>query len=105
MANPYLAFAVMLAAGRDGIKNKISPPKPMDENIYELSEADRKLRDIATLPGTLKDALEELKNDDVIRSALSDATYENFYSGKMKEWLEYSTSVSEWELKKYLEIF
>jgi glutamine synthetase len=105
MANPYLAFAVMLAAGLDGIKNKISPPKPMDENIYELSEANRKLRDIATLPETLKDALEELKNDTVIRSALNASTYENFYAGKMKEWLEYSSSVSEWELKKYLEIF
>jgi glutamine synthetase len=105
MANPYLAFAVMLAAGLDGIKNKIKPPKPMDENIYELTEANRKLREIDTLPSTLKDALEELKNNKVIRSALSDVTFESYYSGKMKEWLDYSTSVSEWELKKYLEIF
>lgn len=105
MANPYLAFAVMLAAGMDGIKNGYKLPDPLEENIYELTEADLKLRKINTLPATLRAALRELENNKVIRGALGETAFQRYYDAKMDEWMEYSASVSQWEVEKYLEIF
>jgi len=105
MANPYLAFAVMLAAGMDGIKNGYKLPDPLEENIYELTEADIKLRKINTLPATLRAALRELENNEVIRGALGETAFQRYYDAKMDEWMEYSASVSQWEVEKYLEIF
>ena len=105
MANPYLAFAVMLAAGLDGIKNGYKLPDPLEENIYELTEADLKLRNINTLPATLRAALRELENNKVIRGALGETAFQRYYDAKMDEWMEYSASVSQWEVEKYLEIF
>ncbi len=104
-SNPYLVFSVMLAAGLDGITNKTNPPEPMEENIFELTEANRRLRKIETLPDTLKEALIELENNVVVRDALGEVAFERYHSGKMKEWLEYSESVSEWETERYLEIY
>jgi glutamine synthetase len=104
-ANPYLVFSVMLAAGLDGIKNKTKLTEPMEENIFELTEADRRLRKIETLPDTLKEALIELENNAVVRGALGEVAFEKYYSGKMNEWLEYLASVSEWETERYLEIY
>jgi len=104
-ANPYLAFALMLAAGLDGIKNKTDLPEPLEENIFELTEADRKLRNISTLPGTLWEALNELESNQVIREALGETAFQKYYDAKMKEWLDYSASVSQWEVDQYLEIF
>ncbi len=102
--NPYLTFAVMLAAGLDGIKNKIEPPAPMEENIYALTEADLKLKKVETLPASLREAITELNNDEVIKEALGSDVTEKFTTAKMAEWKEYSTSVSQWELDRYLEI-
>lgn len=104
-ANPYLGFALMLAAGLDGVKKKIEPPEPLEENIFELTEADLKLKNITTLPGTLFEALKELEKDEVIRGALGETAYQRYRDAKMREWLDYSASVSQWEVDQYLEMF
>lgn len=103
-SNPYLVFAVMLAAGLDGIKNKIEPPDPLEENIFELSEADLKLKAITTLPASLREAIDELEADPVISGALGETAMEAYANAKRTEWREYSTSVSQWELDRYLEV-
>lgn len=104
-ANPYLAFAVMLAAGLDGIEKKMPIPEPTEENLYHLDEAELKLRNIGTLPATLGEALEELEKDEVIRTALGEHVFERFVEAKRKEWDEYRMYVSPWELERYLEIY
>ena len=111
-ANPYLAFAAILLAGLDGIKKKLEPEAYVETNVYEMDDAERTGRGIDTLPGSLGEALEELKRDRVVREALGGA-YRNFVEYKKKEWnvyLEYLESmelpentkkVTEWELERY----
>ncbi|HET6446731.1 MAG TPA: glutamine synthetase family protein [candidate division Zixibacteria bacterium] len=102
--NPYLAFTVMLEAGLDGIQNKIAPPPPVSDDVYEYSLADLEDRGIGMLPGTLNDALEELAADDVVRGALGEHVYEVFHRARLAEWDEYRLQVSQWERDRYLEI-
>ncbi len=102
--NPYLAHAVMLKAGLDGIKNKTPLPEPVEEDLYHFDEAELKRRNIEVLPGTLGEALEELKKDPLIREALGDHIYERFVEAKTQEWDEYRMYVSPWEIDRYLEI-
>lgn len=104
-SNPYLALAVTLAAGLDGIKNKITPPAPVDQNIYDMSEHERNELGIETLPMTLGDALKELKKNDVIRKALGEHVYDRFTEAKRIEWTRYRTQVHQWELDNYLTVF
>ena len=102
-ANPYLAFAVILKAGLDGLKNKILPPEPANSiNIYELSDAEKKAMNIDILPSTLKEAIEELKKDDIILSALGDHIAKKYIEAKEKEWDEYRIHVTDWEIKNSL---
>lgn len=103
--NPYLALAVMLKAGLDGIKNKIAPPPPTDENIYHMDDAERAKRGIGSLPSSLKEALEELSADEVIKSALGDHIYHRFIEAKTIEWNRYRTQVHQWEIDEYLTKF
>lgn len=100
--NPYLALAVVLKAGLDGIKNKITPPEPMNINIYQLTKEELRRRNIETLPFTLIEALDALKKDEVIRGTLGEHTFHNFIKAKEIEWEIYRTQVSKWELKQYL---
>lgn len=104
-ANPYLALATMFKAGLDGIKNEISPEEPVQEDIYEFTEEKRKEYGIETLPGTLQEAIEELKKDEVIKEALGPHITEKFIQAKESEWDEYKKFVSKWEINKYLENF
>lgn len=76
--NPYLAMAVMLMAGLDGIKNKIEPPAAVDRNIYKMEEEERAALGIGSLPGNLLEALHELDESEIIKSALGSHIYENF---------------------------
>ncbi|WP_297469999.1 type I glutamate--ammonia ligase [Thermococcus sp.] len=111
-ANPYLAFSAILLAGLDGIKRKLEPEAYVETNVYEMSEEERSKAGIETLPGSLGEALEELKRDKVVREALGGA-YENFIKYKEKEWSEYvayleskelpleTKKVTEWELERY----
>lgn len=100
--NPYLAIAVMLKAGLDGIKNKLQPPSATDRNIYEMTADEREQLGIKSLPSSLKEAIDELSKDDVIRSALGEHIYEKFVQAKLKEWDDYRTKVHPWEVENYL---
>ena len=102
--NFYLAFAAILAAGLDGVKRKIEPPKPVEENIYEMSEKERAKRGIGVLPGTLGDALNEFSEDKYLQEVLGKAFCEKFMELKTKEWKDYNVTVHEWERKKYLDV-
>lgn len=101
-ANPYLAFAVMLKAGLDGIKRGLKPPTAAEEDLYHI---DPRSRSLTTLPGSLGEALEELQKDDVIQQALGAHIYERFIEAKQQEWDEYRLYVSQWELDRYLPIY
>ena len=104
-SNPYLAFAVMLAAGLDGIERKLSPPDPVEENLYHFDRAKLESRQIRQLPGTLREALDELSADSVIAEALGEHVFERFVEAKTEEWDEYRMQVSAWEVDRYLEAF
>ncbi len=103
--NPYLAIAAMLKSGLDGIKNKLTPPPATDRNIYEMTEAERAQLGIASLPENLKEAVDELCKDEVIKNALGSHILENFVATKNKEWDDYRTKVYPWEVETYLTKF
>ena len=101
-ANPYLALAVMLAAGLDGIRTKADHREPVNENIWEMSHREKRRLRIDDLPQDLNEACDELEKDDVITAALGDHIATQFLAAKRQEWREYSTQVSPWELESYL---
>ncbi len=103
--NPYLAFAVMLKCGLDGVRRRLPLPEPVEENLYAFDEADLAKRQIATLPGSLGEALDELKRDEVVQEALGAHVYERFLEAKTMEWDQYRMYVSPWEIERYLEEF
>ncbi|MCC6177793.1 MAG: type I glutamate--ammonia ligase [Chloroflexi bacterium] len=100
--NPYLAFAVMLAAGLDGIERKLLPPRPVEEDLYQFDDQMMAKYAVAMLPGTLKEALDALAEDSVIRDALGEYISEWFHAAKTAEWDEYRMQVSPWEIERYL---
>ena len=100
-SNIYLAFAVMLAAGLDGIEKDLTPPLPIDENIYKMSKSDREKHGITSLPSSLEEALQEAKESDLVKEVLGDHIFEKFVESKEAEWREYSKFVSEWERDRY----
>lgn len=102
--NPYLAFAVMLRAGLDGIKRELEPPPVANEDLYHLDEQGRQARGLATLPGSLGNALKELQSDELMRETLGDHILDRFVEAKTIEWQEYCIQVSPWELDRYLAI-
>lgn len=104
-ANPYLALAVLLQAGLDGIRNEIQPPQAVDRNIYIMNEAERKTAKIFDLPSTLHNALKELRSDSVIVDALGDHIFNNFQEAKRMEWAAFRQTVSAWEREQYLELY
>ncbi|MEJ7812320.1 MAG: glutamine synthetase family protein [Gemmatimonadaceae bacterium] len=101
-ANPYLALAVMLAAGLDGIETEADSREPVNTNIWEMSHREKRRLRIDDLPHDLNEALDELEKDDVILGALGDHIATNFVEAKRQEWREYITQVSQWELENYL---
>lgn len=100
--NPYLAFAVILTAALEGIKNNTQPPKQTEENIYHMTSEERKAKGILSLPGTLAEALYELKKNPLIKKALGEHIFNEFVTAKDKEWDEYRTQVTSWEIENYL---
>lgn len=100
--NPYLAMAVLLAAGLDGIKNGETAPTPVDQNIYEMNGSARRELNIEDLPGTLMEALNYLKEDEVIKSALGNHLYSHFVEAKEIEWDGFRTQVHPWEREQYM---
>lgn len=103
--NPYLTFAVILAAGLDGIKRGIDPGEAVDLNVYHLTAAERKAMGIRTLPANLKEALDCLEQDRVIRAALGEHVFENIMRLGLSEWEAYNTFVHPWEVERYINIF
>ncbi len=102
--NPYLQFAVMLAAGLTGIEEKIMPPNPVEKNIYDLSEKEMKKYKIHHLPESLGHALSFLEESKLMKETLGKHIFENFLHVKKSEWSKYRTQVTPWEIDKYLQI-
>jgi glutamine synthetase len=103
--NPYLAFTAILAAGLDGIKSGIDPGDPVDLNVYHLSSAERKAMGIKTLPANLKEALDYLEADSIIREALGEHVFGNIMRLGYLEWEAYNTCVHPWEIERYINRF
>ena len=102
--NPYLAFAVMLAAGLKGVEENYELPDPVEEDIFEMPEAARAERGIASLPGSLAEAIAETEKSELVRGALGDHIFQKFIANKKIEWDRYRTHVSAYELEKYLPV-
>jgi len=103
--NPYLAFAVMLRSGLQGIKDGLEPPSISNEDLYHLDDRGRQARGLDTLPGSLGEALAELQKDPLLRETLGDHIFDRFVEAKTIEWQEYCIQVSGWELERYLRIY
>lgn len=101
-ANPYLALAVCLAAGLDGICNKIMPPEEVKENINLLDKETKKQREIESLPSDLHEAVKELKKDSLVQETLKDHITKKYVEAKEAEWAEYRSQVTDWEIEQYL---
>jgi glutamine synthetase len=101
-ANPYLALAVMLTAGLDGIDSQADSREPVDTNIFEMSHREKRRLRIDDLPRDLNEACDELEKDDVVRAALGEHIGEHFLAAKRAEWSEYSEAIHPWEVERYL---
>ncbi len=101
-ANPYLVLALCLAAGLDGIKNKIEVPDSVDCNIYEMTPGERRAAGIENMPADLKEAVDCLVADEFLCSVLGEHITTKYVEAKMKEWENYTTRVSQWEIDEYL---
>jgi glutamine synthetase len=102
--NPYLAFAVMLTAGLDGVKRKLKPPEPVEEDVYEFDDAKLKEFYINTLPSSLKEAIDVMKSSKVVKEALGPHTFSRYIEAKELEWDDYRIAVTDWEIDRYLEV-
>ncbi|MCC7416229.1 MAG: type I glutamate--ammonia ligase [Acidobacteria bacterium] len=103
--NPYLALAVMLRAGLDGIERELDPGPPIDKNIFKMSHRERRHLRIDDLPGNLNEALDELEKDDVVRDTLGEHLFEHFLAAKREEWQDYIKQVSPWEVERYIGLY
>ncbi len=103
--NPYLAMAVVLKAGLDGIRNKIAPPPSCDRNIYQMDQGERMAEGITNLPGDLGEALTVLSQNETIKEALGEHVYTRFMDAKNIEWNNYRIQVHQWEIDEYLNKF
>ena len=101
-ANPYLALAVCLAAGLDGIRNEIIPPESVDRNVFEMTEEERRESGIEALPGSLREAAREFAKDAYIQSVLGEDLSRKYIRAKEQEYADYRAQVTEWEIGKYL---
>ena len=102
--NPYLAFAVMLAAGLKGVGENYALPEPVEEDIYEMDAAAREEVGIDSLPGNLFEAIHEVEKSELVRETLGDHIFNKFIENKRIEWDCYRTHVSQYEIEKYLPI-
>lgn len=103
--NPYLAFAVMLAAGIDGIVNELSLEEAIEENLYHFTDEDLRRRNIPMLPTTLGEAIEAMSRDEVVRDALGDHVFARLTEAQSAEWQDFRAHVSQWERDRYLETY
>lgn len=104
-ANPYLAIAVMLAAGLDGIENKIDSPPSVNKNIFSMSQREKSRLKIEALPANLSEAIQNLEKNKLMREVLGDHVFTHFIEAKKMEWSEYISQVHDWELERYLSYY
>lgn len=104
-ANPYMVLAVCLAAGLDGIKNQLVPVDSIDRNIFEMTQADREEAGIESLPENLCDAIEKFEQDEFVQNVIGKHIAKHYINAKKKEWQEYRTQVTDWEIEQYLHKF
>ncbi len=100
--NPYLAFAMMLNSGLDGVRNNLQAPDSVDQDIFKMTPAEKEAAGIQSLPANLKEAIDAMKANPIAREALGDHIFEKYIEGKEKEWDDYRTAVTDWELDNYL---
>jgi glutamine synthetase len=100
--NPYLAFAMMLNSGLDGIKNNLQAPPPVNHDIFEMTAQEKTAAGIDSLPGSLKEAIEALKVNPLARPSLGDHIFDRYIENKEKEWDDYRIAITDWEIKRYL---
>jgi len=100
--NPYLALAAILAAGLDGIEHKIQPPEPVNRNLFDMSQEDRCAGHIGVLPGSLEEAICEMRQSEFARELLGDHIFNKYIEAKLKECEGYKTQISKWEIDAYL---
>jgi len=103
--NPYLALAVMLAAGLDGVENELEPREPVNKNIFTMSEREKRRLKIGQIPADLSQALDVLEKDQVVLEALGEHIAEHYIAAKRAEWAEYISLVHPWERERYLEAY
>ena len=103
-ANPYLTFSVLLAAGLAGVEEKLTPPEPVEDNVYEMSEQERTRRGINSLPGSLFEAIQLTEKSALVKQALGQHVFEHFVQNKRIEWERYRVQVTSYELEKYLPV-
>ena len=103
-ANPYLAFAVMLAAGLDGIELKYELPPSVEPNIYKMSDAEREAIGLTSLPNNLYEAIKETQGSELVRRTLGEHVFERFVTNKLNEWYEYREQVTRWEVQRYFSL-
>jgi glutamine synthetase len=101
-ANPYLTLAVCLAAGLDGIRNKLTPPESIDRNVFELTPEERQSLGVRRLPANLSEAVDAMEKSEFIKSVLGDHISKKYIEAKRVEWEEYRTQVTQWEIDQYL---
>jgi glutamine synthetase len=103
--NPYLALSVMLAAGLDGIDQKLDPGPPINKNIFKMSHRERRHLRIDELPANLGEALDALEKDDVVCDTVGEHIFQHFLEAKREEWHDYGRQVSAWEHGRYLKVY
>ena len=100
--NPYLALALMLNSGLDGVKNKLEAPASVNIDIFKMTPAEKEASGIASLPASLKEAIDVLKENPIAKEALGEHIFSKYIEGKQKEWDGYRTAVTDWEIKNYM---
>lgn len=103
--NPYLAATLALAAGLEGIREKIDPGNPQEDNLYELTDEERLQRGIEFLPQTLAEAVQAFADDPLVEATLGKELKDEFILYKTEEWEEYHQSISAWEIERYSHLF
>lgn len=103
--NPYLALAMLLNSGLDGVKNKLTPPASVDVDIFKMSASQMDKAGITVMPASLEEALDELKKSPIAKATLGDHILEKYIEAKEKEWDDYRTAVTDWEIDNYLRIY
>jgi glutamine synthetase len=103
--NPYLALAMMLKSGLDGVVNKLSAPEPVNVDIYHMTQPEMDAAGVICLPANLHEAIEALKSNPLSKEALGDHIYTKYIAGKEKEWDDWRTAVTDWEINTYMKNF